>query len=62
MTEITDDFMRQMISRTKCCCIVILKAGPNRNKAGVERSFGSMAEGILLSVARTAVYCVPGFR
>lgn len=37
MAEITDDFMRQMISRTKNYCVVILKAGPNRNKAGVER-------------------------
>jgi hypothetical protein len=37
MTEITDEFMRQMISQTKNYCIVILKAGPNRNKAGVER-------------------------
>lgn len=37
MTEITDDFMRRMISRTKDYCIVILKAGPNRNKAGVEK-------------------------
>ena len=37
MPEITDDFMRQMISRTKEYCIVILKAGPNKNKAGVEK-------------------------
>lgn len=37
MTDITDDFMRQMITRTKNYCVVILKAGPNRNKAGVER-------------------------
>lgn len=37
MTEITDDFMRQMISHTKNYCVVILKAGPNRNKAGVEK-------------------------
>lgn len=37
MTEITDDFMRQMISRTRSYCIVILKAGPNRNKSGVEK-------------------------
>lgn len=29
--------MRQMISRTKSYCIVILKAGPNRNKAGAEK-------------------------
>ncbi len=37
MTEITDDFMRQMISRTRDYCIVILKAGPNMNKPGVEK-------------------------
>jgi hypothetical protein len=36
MTEITDDFMRQMISRTKNYCVVILKGGPNRSKGGVE--------------------------
>ncbi len=37
MTEITDEFMRQMVSRTKNYCAVILKVGPNRNKAGVEK-------------------------
>lgn len=37
MNQVTDDFMRQMISRTKRYCIVILKAGPNRNKAGAEK-------------------------
>jgi hypothetical protein len=55
MTEITDNFMRQMISRTRNYCIVILKAGPNRNKPGVEkiiwehgrRNFALRAEGLL---------------
>ncbi|MGA9097874.1 MAG: hypothetical protein WB392_02980 [Methanotrichaceae archaeon] len=55
MPEITDDFMRQMISRTKEYCIVILKAGPNKNKAGVEkiiwehgrRNFALRAQGLL---------------
>ena len=55
MTEITDEFMRQMISRTKDYCIVILKAGPNRNKPGVEkiiweharRNFKLRADGLL---------------
>src|SRR5512137_1696364 len=55
MTEITDDFMRQMISRTRNYCIVILKAGPNRNKPGVEktiweharRNFALRADGLL---------------
>jgi hypothetical protein len=37
MTEITDDFMRQMISRAKDYCVVILKAGPNKSKAGIEK-------------------------
>ena len=55
MTEITDEFMRQMISHTKNYCVVILKAGPNRNKAGAEkiiwehgrRNFALRAEGLL---------------
>ncbi len=55
MNQISDDFMRQMISRTKSYCIVILKAGPNRNKAGVEkiiwehgrRNFALRADGLL---------------
>ena len=37
MTMITDEFMKQMVSKTKNYCVVILKAGPNRNMAGVER-------------------------
>jgi hypothetical protein len=37
MGIITDDFMRQMISRTKTYTIVILKAEPNRNLPGVEK-------------------------
>jgi hypothetical protein len=55
MTEITDEFMQQMISRTKDYCIVILKAGPNRSKTGVEkiiweharRNFALRKEGLL---------------
>jgi len=55
MTDITDEFMRQMISRTKNYCIVILKAGPNRSKDGVEkiiwehgrRNFALRDEGLL---------------
>jgi hypothetical protein len=55
MAEITDEFMLQMISRTRNYCVVILKAGPNRNKPGVEkiiwehgrRNFALRAEGLL---------------
>jgi hypothetical protein len=36
MATITDEFMRQMISRTKDYTIVIVKAGPNRNSRGVD--------------------------
>jgi hypothetical protein len=37
MSEITDEFMRQMMTRTRDYCIVILKAGPNRNMPGLEK-------------------------
>jgi hypothetical protein len=55
MPEITDEFMLQMISRTRNYCVVILKAGPNRNTPGVEkiiwehgrRNFALRAEGLL---------------
>jgi hypothetical protein len=36
-TTITDEFMWQMRSTTRSYCIVILKAGPNRNENGVEK-------------------------
>ena len=37
MTEITDEFMTQMISRARNYCIVILKAGPNHSRPGAEK-------------------------
>jgi hypothetical protein len=37
MTTITNEFMKQMISKTKTYCVVILKAGPNRNTTCVEK-------------------------
>jgi hypothetical protein len=55
MTEITDDYMKQMISRTKEYCIVILKLRPDWT--GIEkekiiwehgrRNFALRAEGLL---------------
>ncbi len=55
MTMITDEFMREMIGRTKDYCIVLLRTGPNRKMAGVEaliweharRNFSLRAEGKL---------------
>jgi hypothetical protein len=55
LNQVTDEFMRQMISRTRDYCVVILKTGPNRNKAGVEkiiwehgrRNFSLRADGLL---------------
>ena len=45
MTEIADHYMREMLARTKPCAIVILKAGPNRTRAGSRRrSSGSTAD------------------
>jgi hypothetical protein len=58
MTSITDEFMREMISKTKPYCIVILKAGPNKQAPGADkiiwehgrRNFALRAEGVLLIV------------
>jgi hypothetical protein len=55
MTAITDEFMREMIGKTKPYSVVILKAGPNRGMEGVEklvwehgrRNFALRAEGVL---------------
>ncbi len=55
MAAITDDFMKQMIAKTKNYCVVILKAGPNRNMPGVEkiiwehgrRNFSLRADGLM---------------
>ncbi|MDD1719555.1 MAG: hypothetical protein LUQ25_05815 [Methanoregulaceae archaeon] len=37
MTEVTDEFMKEMIGRTKEYSIVILKSGPDRHREGVEK-------------------------
>ena len=55
MTAITDEYMREMISKTRKYSIVILKAGPNKNKDGAEkiiwehgrRNFELRADGVL---------------
>jgi hypothetical protein len=62
MATITDDFMREMLPKTKNYCLVILKAGPNRNMAGVEkiiwehgrRNFSLRADGIMPIVCPVA--------
>ena len=58
MSEITDDFMTQMLSRARDYSIVILKAGPNHSRPGAEkiiwehgrRNFLLRAGGLLLIV------------
>ena len=37
MTEITDEFMTQMLSRARDYSLVIPKAGPNRSRPGAEK-------------------------
>jgi hypothetical protein len=62
MTTIADEFMREMIAKTKGYCVVILKAGPNRNMPGVEkivweharRNFALRADGVLSIVCPVA--------
>src|SRR5437868_14267836 len=55
MTTFTDELMRQMISKTRQYCIVILKAGPNNQTDVAEkiiwehgrRNFELRADGVL---------------
>ncbi|HEU0001438.1 MAG TPA: hypothetical protein VFQ36_11090 [Ktedonobacteraceae bacterium] len=37
MTTITDEYMRQMSSKARQYCLMILKAGPNKHMDGVEK-------------------------
>jgi hypothetical protein len=55
LTEITDEYIKQIMLKTKEYCIVILKGGPNKTMAGVEkiiwdheqRNFSLRADGLL---------------
>jgi len=55
---ITDDFMQEMIGKTRPYCLMILKAGPNKHMPGVQtiiwehgrRNFALRAEGVLAIV------------
>ena len=55
MTTITDDFMRQMLSKTKSYSLVVLKATPKRNELDADkivwehgrRNFALRADGLL---------------
>ncbi len=55
MVAITDEFMLEMMPKSKNYCIVILKAGPNKDIARVEktiwehgrRNFSLRADGLL---------------
>lgn len=55
MATITDEFMQQMLTKSKNYCIVILKAGPHKHMDGAEkiiwehgrRNFALRADGVL---------------
>jgi hypothetical protein len=58
MTTITDEYMQQMLAKTKGYSLVILKAGPNRQRADAgkiirehgRRNFALREEGVLAIV------------
>jgi hypothetical protein len=62
MTTITDEFMQQVLAKTKNYSIVILKAGPNKHQDGAEkiiwehgrRNFELRADGVLSIVCPVA--------
>ncbi len=55
MTTITDEFMRQMLTKTRNYTVVILKAGPKKKEPGADkiiwehgrRNFALRADGVL---------------
>ncbi len=55
MTLITDEYMKEMLTKSKNYSVVILKAGPNRQKPGAEkivwehgrRNFSLRSDGLL---------------
>ncbi len=62
LPEISDDFMRQMLAKTKSYCIVLLKDGPNKHEPGVDtiiwehgrRNFALRGDGVLPIVCPVA--------
>ncbi len=58
MTAITDDFMKDMMATTRSYTLVILRAGPNRNRPDLQqiiwehgrRNFSLRADGVLAIV------------
>ena len=62
MATITDEYMRQMLAKTRNYTIAILKAGPNKNREGAEkiiwehgrRNFELRADGVLSIVCPVA--------
>jgi hypothetical protein len=56
--RISDDYMREMLTKSKAYTAVLLKAGPNRNADGVDatiweharRNFALRADGVLAIV------------
>jgi hypothetical protein len=62
MTTITDDYMREMLGKTRSYSVVILKVGPHRNDPGADkviwehgrRNFQLRADGLLSIVCPIA--------
>lgn len=63
MTTITDEYMQQMLTKTKEYCIVLLRPGPKPDQPGVEkiiweharRNFSLRADGLLSIVCPVSV-------
>ncbi len=62
MDEITDEYMKKMLGKSKNYCIVILKEGPNRNMTDVNkivwehgrRNFALRRDGVMPIVCRVS--------
>ena len=62
MVTVTDEYMREMLPKSRAYCVVILKAGPRRYEPGIEpiiwehgrRNFALREEGIMPIVCPVA--------
>ena len=62
MAEITDEYMKKMLTKSKTYCIVILKEGPNSSVAGAKgivwehgrRNFALRRDGVMPIVCRVS--------
>ena len=62
MVTITDEYMQEMLAKTKAYCLLVLKPGPNRNAPGADQIIREHARRnfALRSEGKLAIVCPVG--